>query len=367
MSRFKSCFGIAVLVCFSSSTASILSGAHDGAGKSGMGKSFTENEQQRQSQQGRRFLGMPWGRGSKPSSSLSSSPPKPSSVALATRGGVIDQFARVVMGARGHLVAAGSARAVSIFAMYPVDTIKTRLQMGKPILGGGLGVGGLYRGLVGSMIGQVPYGTLTFGSYEVYKEQLAARFPNLGLFSRTTMAAILGDLTGSFWLCPSEVLKQQVQGGVYRDMGAAVQGIWRESGMKGFYRGYSAQIARDVPFRVVQLVAYEFAKKMYISLRENWEPSPSNSLAAWEGAVVGAVAGSFSAAVTTPLDVLKTRMMTGSALGAASVFEAAQLIVTKEGPMALFKGIAPRVGLIGPSCAVFFMVYEFVHRNFPMD
>ena len=95
--------------------------------------------------------------------------------------------------------------------------------------------------------------------------------------------------------------------------------------------------------------------------------SRSNSLAAWEGAVVGAVAGSFSAAVTTPLDVLKTRMMTGSALGAASVFEAAQLIITKEGPTALFKGIAPRVGLIGPSCAVFFMVYEFVHQNFPMD
>ena len=57
--------------------------------------------------------------------------------------------------------------------MYPVDTIKTRLQMGMPAFAGGT----LFNGVAGSLVGQIPYGTLTFGSYEVYKEMLAAKFP----------------------------------------------------------------------------------------------------------------------------------------------------------------------------------------------
>ena len=88
------------------------------------------------------------------------------------------------------------------------------------------------------------------------------------------------------------------------------------------------------------------------------------ALEAWEGALVGAVAGSISAAATTPLDVLKTRMMTGQAFGASSVLTAAKLIVAKEGVGALYRGIVPRVALIGPGCAVFFMVYELVHKTY---
>lgn len=36
---------------------------------------------------------------------------------------------------------------------------------------------GLYLGLGGSLFGQVPYGMLTFGSYEIYKKALLKRFP----------------------------------------------------------------------------------------------------------------------------------------------------------------------------------------------
>ena len=36
-------------------------------------------------------------------------------------------------------------------------------------------------------------------------------------------------------------------------------------------------------------------------------------------------------------------------------------IVTKEGPWALLAGVVPRVAYVGPSCAIFFAVYERVH------
>jgi hypothetical protein len=57
--------------------------------------------------------------------------------------------------ARRHLAAAAVARSVSIFSMYPVDTIKTRIQMGQA---SALRLSGLYNGLAGSLLGQVPYG-----------------------------------------------------------------------------------------------------------------------------------------------------------------------------------------------------------------
>lgn len=64
-------------------------------------------------------------------------------------------FLNTIKEARRHLAAAAVARSVSIFAMYPVDTIKTRIQMDQA---NALRLSGLYNGVSGSLLGQVPYG-----------------------------------------------------------------------------------------------------------------------------------------------------------------------------------------------------------------
>lgn len=68
---------------------------------------------------------------------------------------MLKSFLKTVANARTHLAAAACARAVSIFAMYPVDTIKTRMQIGQ---GDAFRLKGLYNGVTGSLVGQVPYG-----------------------------------------------------------------------------------------------------------------------------------------------------------------------------------------------------------------
>ena len=70
-------------------------------------------------------------------------------------GGPLTTFVRTIKDARRHLVAAAVARSTSIFAMYPVDTIKTRIQMGQDAP---FRLSGIYKGLDGSLMGQVPYG-----------------------------------------------------------------------------------------------------------------------------------------------------------------------------------------------------------------
>jgi solute carrier family 25 S-adenosylmethionine transporter 26 len=105
---------------------------------------------------------------------------------------------------------------------------------------------------------------LTFGMYEVYKSKLLAAYPLVAPGLIHFLSAVLGDVTGSFWLCPSEVVKQQIQGGMHKSTLSALDSILRTSGVAGLYRGYFGQIMRDIPFRAVQLTSYEAVKAWYV-------------------------------------------------------------------------------------------------------
>lgn len=251
-----------------------------------------------------------------------------------------------------------------------------------------LRLAGIYNGVAGSLVGQVPYGVLTFGSYEMYKRHLLARFPSSKPVFLYAVAAILGDLTGSGWLCPSEVLKQQLQAGMYPSTTAALSGIWKKKGLLGFYEGYLGGVARDVPFRVAQLTSYEVTKNLYLRLKarrqqqlsSSGEKSPTTSrrslkrdslpksnlplqLTSAEAALCGAVAGTFSAAVTAPLDRIKTLLMTNSAANGGTVLACAAKIWKDEGLRGFSQGLVPRVVYIAPSVVIFFMVYEEVQQR----
>ena len=110
-------------------------------------------------------------------------------------------------------------------------------------------------GVGGSLVGQVPYGVLVFGSYEMYKKELRTRYPETRQGFIFAAASLLGDLTGSVWLCPSEVIKQKMQAGIFATEREALTSIWKNHGLFGLYEGYLGGVARDVPFRVAQLVS----------------------------------------------------------------------------------------------------------------
>lgn len=213
------------------------------------------------------------------------------------------------------------------------------------------------------------YRVLTFGSYEIYKQSLLNRFPDVKPAFIYALAAVLGDVTGSGWLCPSEVMKQQLQAGIYPSMGEALKGIWKKSGVGGFYQGFTGGLARDVPFRVAQLTTFEVTKSLYIRAKRSATHANGEggdvSLSALEAAICGAAAGSFSAAITNPLDKIKTLMMTDTtnAYG-GSVVACASKILKDEGVAGLFKGVVPRVTYIAPSVCIFFVTYELVQQKF---
>jgi len=234
---------------------------------------------------------------------------------------------------------------------------------------------GIYKGVEGSLVGQVPYGVLTFGSYEVYKKMLLERFPKVKPVFTYALAAIMGDLTGSGWLCPSEVVKQQMQAGMYPSTGQALQQIWKKKGLVGLYEGYFGGVARDVPFRVAQLTSFELTKSLALRIKakRRKEAATNNKntkkkespleLSSLEAALCGAISGSFSAAITAPLDRIKTLLMTDSAAYGGSVASCAAKIFQEEGAVGFFQGVGPRVVYIAPSVVIFFVCYEQVQQR----
>jgi len=85
-------------------------------------------------------------------------------------------------------------------------------------------------------------------------------------------------------------------------------------------------------------------------------------LDAWETVAVGALSGGLAAIVTTPFDVMKTRMMTAPPGTPVSMQMIVFSILRNEGPLGLFKGVIPRFFWIAPLGAMNFAGYELAKK-----
>lgn len=73
-----------------------------------------------------------------------------------------------------------------------------------------------------------------------------------GAVPATLTSAALANVAASAVRVPPEVMKQRVQAGLYSNLAHAARNMWRENGAASFYRGYSAQVLRDVPYASLQ-------------------------------------------------------------------------------------------------------------------
>lgn len=60
---------------------------------------------------------------------------------------------------------------------------------------------------------------------------------------------------------PGELIKQQLQLGIYTTVGSAVRSISAKGGgLRGFYTGFRAVCLRDIPYTMLELGLYESAQ-----------------------------------------------------------------------------------------------------------
>ncbi|XP_021856361.2 uncharacterized protein [Spinacia oleracea] len=290
--------------------------------------------------------------------------------------------------------------------MHPIDTVKTRIQS-QAILSGSQhqktvlqmirtvwaadGLRGFYRGVVPGFTGSLATGATYFGVIESTKQWIEESHPNLGGHWAHFFAGGMGDTLGSFIYVPCEVIKQrmQVQGtrdswstvisnsqsgkipgvqmyGYYNGLFHAGRSIWKEQGPKGLYAGYWSTLARDVPFAGLMVMFYEALKDMTDYGMKKWIPDADYQInSTLEGLVLGGVAGGLSAYVTTPLDVIKTRLQVqGPDLRYKGWFHAIHRTWMIEGAKGVFRGSIPRVIWYVPASALTFMAVEFLREKF---
>ncbi|XP_031253696.1 mitochondrial substrate carrier family protein E [Pistacia vera] len=289
--------------------------------------------------------------------------------------------------------------------MHPVDTVKTRIQS-QAILSGSQnqksilqmvravwvadGLRGFYRGVAPGVTGSLATGATYFGFIESTKKWIEESHPSLGGHWAHFISGGVGDTLGSFVYVPCEVMKQrmQVQGSktswnstvgkdilaksgsemycYYTGMFQAGSSIWREQGLRGLYTGYWSTLARDVPFAGLMVMFYEALKDLTEYGKQRWIPNLDlyvNSSA--EGLVLGGLAGGFAAYLTTPLDVIKTRMQVqGSTVRYKGWLDAVHRIWMIEGAKGMFRGSIPRITWYIPASALTFMAVEFLRDHF---
>ena len=193
-------------------------------------------------------------------------------------------------------------------------------------------------GLGPAAVGSAPNAALFFCTYDTVKKVGVRQGWEDG--ARLHMvAASLGEVTACLVRVPVEIVKQRRQASSQSKSLEIVRSTLRTEGVVGLYRGYFTTVAREIPFSLLQFPLWEFLK----SSLGTWR---GRDPAAWEASLCGAVAGGFSAGVTTPLDVAKTRIMlaqAGTKEAEAGMLGVIRLVRQEAGVRGLFAGLTPRV------------------------
>ncbi|XP_036247224.1 S-adenosylmethionine mitochondrial carrier protein isoform X1 [Molothrus ater] len=251
-------------------------------------------------------------------------------------------------------LAAGGVAGVCVdLILFPLDTVKTRLQSPQGFRKAG-GFRGIYAGVPSTAIGSFPNAAAFFITYENVKSVLPHGSSSYLSPATHMVAASLGEVVACLIRVPSEVVKQRAQVSPSSSTLRILSHTLYHEGIQGLYRGYKSTVLREIPFSLVQFPLWE-------SLKDLWSWKQGHVVDSWQSAVCGAFAGGFAAAVTTPLDVAKTRIMlakAGSSNARGNVLAALGGIWRTQGLSGLFAGVVPRMAAISLGGFIFLGTYE---------
>lgn len=235
-----------------------------------------------------------------------------------------------------HMLSGAVAGTTEHLAMYPVDTIKTRMQASSSRMNfAGLfgkiatreGLRGFYRGATAVALSAGPAHAVYFATYERVKDSIV---PSTLSGAQTegswttelfgfAFAGMTATMAADAVATPLDVVKQRMQlpDTRYRNVLDCSLTILRQEGVSAFFRSYRTTVFMNVPYTLIHFPVYEFSKR-FLEPGKSKDPllavaeeASGEGEGTWMHMLAGGVAGATAAAATTPLDVVKTRMQIG--------------------------------------------------------
>ncbi|KAK5129495.1 hypothetical protein LTR08_003218 [Meristemomyces frigidus] len=263
------------------------------------------------------------------------------------------------------IIAGSTAGAVEIAITYPAEFAKTRTQLNQRLAAGQklpwppFGKQ-WYAGCTTLIIGNSIKAGVRFVAFDQYKAMLGNEDGTIS-GPMTVVSGFLAGATESLLaVTPFESIKTQIiddrkraqprmQGFLH---GSAL--IFREQGVRGFFKGFVPTTARQAANSAVRFSSYTSLKQ---AAQSYVAPGEKLSTAATFG--IGGVAGVITVYATQPIDTVKTRMQSLDAKGLYKhSIDCAVKIVRGEGFWTLWSGAVPRLGRLIFSGGIVFTMYE---------
>lgn len=272
------------------------------------------------------------------------------------------------------MIAGSAAGMVEHMAMFPVDTIKTQMQaLGScPIKSASVkqavhsilksdGASGFYRGIGAMALGAGPAHAAYFSVYEICKKSFSGGNPDNHVAHAA--AGVCATIASDAVLTPMDMVKQRLQLGSspYKGVWDCVSRVMRQDGIGAFYASYRTTVLMNAPFTAIHFATYEAVKRGLMEVSHSPESLSDETLVVH--ATAGAAAGALAAALTTPLDVVKTQLQCQGVCGcdrfkSGSIGDVFRTIVKKDGYRGLVRGWMPRMLFHAPAAAICWSTYE---------
>ena len=270
---------------------------------------------------------------------------------------------------------------------HPFDLVKVRMQTlsassGPPPFTGTFdclmktaraeGIRGVYRGVTAPLVAVTPIFAINFLGYEMGQQFVRyldkdSDYAKPLTLKQLMIAGALSGIPTAIVTAPSERIKcvMQVQANLDKGMATAnrsmmsfAKEIYKESGIRGIFKGTCATLLREIPGSALYFGSYEYSKKELCRLR-NIDPSEAPPGVAL---ISGGLAGWTMWGTMIPVDVLKSRFQTspeGMYKGLGDVY---RHLIREEGYGALFKGMGPAMIRAFPANAAVFLGVEVTKK-----
>lgn len=275
---------------------------------------------------------------------------------------------------------AGAVAGVSeILVMYPLDVVKTRVQLqtgkgvGEDAYSGMLdcfrkiiakeGPGRLYRGITAPILMEAPKRATKFAANDEWGKFYRSAF---GIPKMNQQLSILtgasAGATEAFVVVPFELVKirlqDKAQAHKYSGMLDCVQKIIRQEGILTLYQGLESTMWRHILWNAGYFGCI-FQVRALLPKAKDKKGQITNDL------ISGTIGGTVGTILNTPMDVVKSRIQNAPKIAGGArkynwAWPSLGLVMKEEGFGALYKGFLPKVLRLGPGGGILLVVFTGV-------